>query len=303
MKKTLIYVIEIIILLLVATSVIAASKSDIVRANLISSKEELKSEQEVVVTLKFDKYSKDTQGINCFKAVLDYDKKIFEKVVQANFRTKNNWEELKYNQETGEIVVIKKLGSKTDEEIAEITLRVKEEIEAGKTEITLGRITTSEGKEDLIIDDAKVGIDIIKEQETDPNLITSKKYKIGEKYITRIVPETTVEEFRGNVITNEEMVFTDGLGNVIGEKEIIKTGTKLKVGNEKEYILIVIGDIDKDGIININDLARIRLHLIDLKLLTGIELYAADVDNDNDVTINDIAQMKLILIDLLKLEK
>lgn len=302
MKKALIYVIGIIILL-VTTSAIAASKSDIVRANLISSKEELKSGQEVVVTLKFAQYNKDTEGINCFRAVLDYDKKVFEKVVQANFITKNNWEELKYNQETGEIVVIKKLGSKTEEEIAQITLKVKEEVEAGNTYITLGGITTSEGKEDLTIEDAKVEIGIIKEQEIDPNLITSNKYKIGEKYITRIVPETTVEEFRRNVTTNEEMVFTDESGNEIEEKGIIRTGIKVKVGNEKEYILVVIGDIDNDGRISINDLAKIRLHLIDLKLLTGTELKAADVDDDSDVTINDIAQMKLILIDLLKLEK
>lgn len=302
MKKTLIYVITIIILLL-ATSAIATSKSDIVRANLTSSKEELKSGQEVVITLKFDNYNKDTKGINCFYAVLEYDKEIFEKVVQSNFKTQNNWEELKYNQETGELAVIKKAGTNKEEEIAQITLKVKEEVEPKKTDILLSSITTSEGKEDLIIENAKVQIDIIKEQEVEQNPITSEKYKIGEKYITRVVPVTTVEEFKKNVTTDEELVFTDELGKVIEQKEIIKTGTKLKVGNKKEYILIVIGDIDKDGSMSINDLAQIKLHLIEIKLLTGLELKSADIDDDNKVTINDLAQIKLILIDLLKLEK
>lgn len=302
MKKTLIYVIGIIILLL-TTNAIATSKSDIVRASLTSSEEELKSGQEVVVTLKFDTFKEDTKGINCFYAVLNYDKKIFEKVGQANFITQNNWEELKYNQETGELVVIKKEGTNKEEEILQITLKVKEEIEPGKTDVILGGITTSEGKEDLIIEDAKVQIDIVKEQETDPNLITSKKYKIGEKYITRILPETTVQAFKENVTTNQELVFIDELGNEIGETEIIKTGTKLKVGNEKEFILVVVGDIDKDGMLSINDIAKIRLHLIEIEQLTGIDLKAADVDDDDDVTINDMAQMKLILIGLLKLEK
>jgi len=45
-------------LVLIATSVLGASKSDEVRANLSSSSEELKAGQEVVVTLKFDQYNK-----------------------------------------------------------------------------------------------------------------------------------------------------------------------------------------------------------------------------------------------------
>ena len=54
---------------------------------------------------------------------------------------------------------------------------------------------------------------------------------------------------------------------------------------------------------SINDLAQIKLHLIEIKLLTGLELKSADIDDDNNVTINDLAQIKLILIDLLELEK
>ena len=43
------------------------------------------------------------------------------------------------------------------------------------------------------------------------------------------------------------------------------------------------------------------MHLIETKLLTGIELKVADLDGDNQITINDLAQMKLILIGLLEL--
>ena len=84
--------------------------------------------------------------------------------------------------------------------------------------------------------------------------------------------------------------------------DVISTGTRLKVGTNLNYTLIVIGDIDKDTQITINDLAQVKLHIIEYKLLTGVGLKAADVDGDGDVTINDVAQMKLILIDLLKLD-
>ena len=88
----------------------------------------------------------------------------------------------------------------------------------------------------------------------------------------------------------------------LAEDGFITTGTKVKVGKTLEYTLVVIGDTDGDGEITINDMAELKLHIIEKELLEGIKLKAADVDNDGEVTINDLAQMKLILIDLLKLE-
>ena len=88
----------------------------------------------------------------------------------------------------------------------------------------------------------------------------------------------------------------------LAEDGIVTTGTQIKVGKTLQYTLVVIGDTDSDGEITINDMAELKLHIIEKELLEGIKLKAADVDNDGEVTINDLAQMKLILIDLLKLE-
>ena len=56
------------------------------------------------------------------------------------------------------------------------------------------------------------------------------------------------------------------------------------------------GDTDGDGEITINDLAQIKLHLIDIRLLEGIDRIAADLDEDGEITINDLAQIKLIIL-------
>ncbi len=304
MKKTKMYIIGLIIFSSIATTVFAITKTDKIGAKLTSSMEELKSGQEVTITLKFDKYNQIIKGINAFKATLQYDEGIFEKVTQANFTTKSDWEELKYNAETKELVAIKKAGSKSEEDILQLKLKVKNEIEPGKTDIKIGQIVTSEGKEDLLLEDATMDIDIIKDQTSipeEPDKITSNKYKIEEGYIKRILPKTTVAQFKQNVTTKQDIVFTDEIGNTLNENDVIATGTKIKVGNTLNYILIVIGDIDKDAEITINDLAEGKLHLIDYQLLEGVNLKAADVDGDGEVTINDIAQLKLILIDLLKL--
>jgi hypothetical protein len=126
--------------------------------------------------------------------------------------------------------------------------------------------------------------------------IVSEKYSIDEEYILDVTPDTTIEEFVKNVKTNQDVVFTDNQGNVLEEDAIIGTGTVLKVGDSSQYEIIVIGDTDGDGKNTINDLAQIKLHYTEKKLLEGAYLKAADVDTDRTVTINDIAKIKLILI-------
>lgn len=320
--KKLAFAIIGIIFMLVILITINVQASNSLKAVMQSSKNELKKTEEVEITLKLDEYQNIKDGINAYKATLEYDETIFEEVLQSNFTCKNNWEMLKYNKDTKEFVAIKKAGSTTPEVVASITLKVKEEVEPKVTEVKTKDIVTSDGKNDINVDETKVEINIIKEQDTKPEepdvpvepdeptkpeKITSEKYNIEEGYISRIVPKTTVAEFKQNVVlenvtTNPQMVFTDENGNALQESDQIRTGTKLKVGKTLQFILIVIGDIDKTSEIEINDLAQMKLHLIGKEKLTGIELKAADIDGDNEITINDLAQMKLVLINLLEIK-
>jgi len=73
---------------------------------------DLKVGQEVTVTLDLGNYSNVTSGYNAYKAKLIYDKNIFEQVLQDDFISLNDWEELEYNPDTFEFVAIKKVGSK-----------------------------------------------------------------------------------------------------------------------------------------------------------------------------------------------
>lgn len=313
MKKIVIGMIVVISLIFVTTTLLA---SESLIANTSSSVSDLKAKEEVVVTLKFDQYQGIKNGVNSYKATLEYDKNIFEEVLEKNFVCQNDWEELKYNNDTGEFVAIKKAGSKVPEEVVKVTLKAKEGVKASTTDVKFKDIVTSDAKKDINLSETKVTINIIEEQQekpeepikpTQPEKITSQKYTIEEGYISRILPKTTVQQFKQNVTvenvtTNPQMVFTDANGNVLQDNSLISTGTKLKVGSTLQFTLVVTGDADGDSEITINDMAKVKLHLIETKLLTGIELKAADVDNDKEITINDLAQIKLILIDLFELK-
>ncbi len=66
----------------------------------------------------------------------------------------------------------------------------------------------------------------------------------------------------------------------------------------------LIGDIDKDKEITINDLAMLKLHLIQKETLVDADkLKAADIDRNGNITIDDLARLKLHLLGLQDIEQ
>lgn len=69
---------------------------------------------------------------------------------------------------------------------------------------------------------------------------------------------------------------------------------KLEGLKNLEETSILKGDIDGDGVpMTINDIAKLKLHLIDIQTLTADYLEIADLDNNGCIDINDLAKMKL----------
>lgn len=303
MKKKVIIIVAISILILLATNLLSIAS---LKAEITGSTIDIKGGQEVTVTLKFNEYKEIKNGLNAYKATLEYNRDIFEDITQENFICQNNWEKLKYNGNTGEFVAIKKAKNNIPEEVVKITLRAKTNVKANVTDIKIKDIVASEGEKDIKVEDVKLTINVIEEQEEKTEKITSSKYNIEQGYITRVLPNTTVGQFKQNVTlenvnTEPKMIFTKD-GTELEENSKITTGTKVKVGNTLQYTIVVIGDTDGDSDITVNDLAELKLHLIEIKMLDNIKLKAADIDNDNEITVNDLAQMKLILINLFELK-
>ena len=86
------------------------------------------------------------------------------------------------------------------------------------------------------------------------------------------------------------------------EDRKIATGTTIKVGEGKQYTLVVIGDTDGNGNITVTDLAQLKLHYIGKTILTDARLKAADMNGDGKITITDLAQIKLVLIGSLEIK-
>ena len=146
----------------------AVLASSNIEASLTTKTEELSEGDQVEVVLRFDKYTEIQKGVNAYKATLEYDKHIFEEVVESNFSCQNSWESLKYNPANGQFVAIRKARSNKDGEVVKITLKVKKGVKATKTEVKVKDITTSEGKKDLFLKDSSIILHIIEEQQQVP---------------------------------------------------------------------------------------------------------------------------------------
>ncbi len=262
--------------------------------------EEIYPGKEFEVSVSIENFENVEKGLNCLTGQLEYDADVLELVYDdKKFATgENGWNLDAFNDKNFKFITDNDELIKEAGEIFKMKFKVKDTIEEEtETTIKIKGISASGGEGVVVSDDAqlKVNIEIPKELTE----ITSDIYKVEVGYISRIIPGTTVNEFKQNVTTNSEIVIVDREGNTLNDEDVIGTGMILKLGNDLEYVLSVIGDLDGDKEITVNDLAKMKLHFIKSELLTGAYLKAADIDKDEQfASINDIAKLKLVIIDL-----
>ena len=240
------------------------------------------------------------KGLVFVTGQFEYDSEILERI---SLEAQEGWsiDEDSFNELNLKFIAGSEKITKDVQAIAKIKFKVKDTItEEKQTTIKVKEITASSGDGIIASNDAQLELKVEIPEVVEK--ITSEKYLIEENYISKIPPKTTVSQFRANVETEQTIVFKDKNGNVIGEGDLIQTGATIDVGSTLHYTLVVIGDTDGDSEITINDLARLKLHVIKKELLTGIALKAADLDSDGEITINDVAQAKLVIIKLLEIK-
>ena len=162
LKKLCITILIMITILFTANTVFAAS----VQTEITTTKQEVQAEKEEVVTLnlKLNNFQKIEDGLYAYKGQIQYNKDVFYELDTKNFKVKNNWTSLQYNKENNEFVVIKKSGVTDPEEFLQIDLKVKNNAKAGNSNIVIKNQTTSEGKEDIEINNLDINIKVIQEE-------------------------------------------------------------------------------------------------------------------------------------------
>lgn len=258
------------------------------------------------VTVSLNNFSNIEKGITAITGKLEYNKDVLEivPIVEGNVEQKieevilkgqNEWN-ISYNKEK-QLFVGDSRQVKSDSSLFNVRFRVKSSITDSTTAtINIVDVSASEGNGIIYIENkAPYKVNVVVKKYTD---IIINDYKVDEKKVSEIKENTKLSEFKKKIENpgNLPIVFKNKDGKVLTDDSLVGTGTTITVGEDNIYTLCVKGDTDGNGLTTANDLAQLKLHLIDLIKLTGVRLEAAELDNLSSVTINDLAKMKLVLI-------
>ena len=124
-------------------------------------------------------------------------------------------------------------------------------------------------------------------------VLTSTIYTITtDNYITSILPNTTLTKLLQslNSLFSIKVYAVDG--SEITGQTLIGTGMKLIV-NETEYILVVKGDVNGTGVVDLNDAIKVLQHRAggSNPQLIGPYLKAAQLTTEGQVSLNDVIKI------------
>jgi len=126
--------------------------------------------------------------------------------------------------------------------------------------------------------------------------ITTEGYQIEQETIKNIQPNTSMEAFEKELGFRVKYEIQRN-GQTLAKTETIATGDTLITENKDTYTLIVAGDINKDGIVNIKDVVKMRIYLLERNNLDAVELLAADANVDaKPLNIKDLVRMRIMVL-------
>ena len=161
-------------------------------------KTDAKSGDIITISLKISDIDAGELGINTFKCSFKYDESIFEEV---KITSKNNWSitynDQKENEEYGTLLaVLLSAGVTEDQEIGEITLKLKEDTQGKTGNITFTEVSSNDGQVTITDTDKTIVINIAGEQTVDDDNNDNDQNTEEQE------PQNEIAEDDSNIIIN-----------------------------------------------------------------------------------------------------
>ena len=123
-----------------------------------------------------------------------------------------------------------------------------------------------------------------KENEEDPD--------ITDRIVIGMEVGVTISEFKENMTNpSENIKIYDKDNNLLEDTDIIKSGQIIKLEYNgtvyDEAIMILKGDINGDGLIDVSDRAEVKNHILEITLLEGYKIYSSDIIEDEIIDVSD----------------
>ena len=123
----------------------------------------------------------------------------------------------------------------------------------------------------------------------------NQNYIIQDNIIKNISEQTKKSDFDNKLKLELTYKITRN-DEEINETDNIATGDILTTSAGDKYTLIVTGDLNKDGKLNLKDLVKMRKYFLDGNNLDENEILAADCNFDGKINLKDLVKMRLMLL-------
>lgn len=131
-----------------------------------------------------------------------------------------------------------------------------------------------------------------------PTSITSSVFTVNQStgYISKVTVGTTVNTLWQNLNEKNYVAIYDKNGSVVAGTTVLGTGMTAGIIDEgtvtKRYTIIVTGDTNGDGKINITDMIAVKACTLKKSDLSGAYEKAGDVNGDGKINITDFIKIK-----------
>ena len=131
-----------------------------------------------------------------------------------------------------------------------------------------------------------------------PTTITSNSFHVNQSngYISKVTVGTTANALRSGLNEKDYVVIYDKNGAVVSGSTVIGTGMTAVIMDEgttvKRYTIVVTGDTNGDGKINITDMIAVKACTLKKSGLSGAYEKAGDVNGDGKINITDFIKVK-----------
>jgi len=131
-----------------------------------------------------------------------------------------------------------------------------------------------------------------------PTTITSNSFHVNQSngYISKVTVGTTANALWSGLNEKDYVVVYDKNGAVVSGSTVIGTGMTAVIMDEgttvKRYTIVVTGDTNGDGKINITDMIAVKACTLKKSGLSGAYEKAGDVNGDGKINITDFIKVK-----------
>ncbi len=259
------------------------------------------------INTTIDKYNKLETKIDTITFLIQKSKDIYNKDMQTVNQSRNYINKLrilKLNQISN--LYIDNVVEEIKTEISKIELKYDKDLETktnGPITVTINhgnktKVVNNEGKDYHTFYDNgefKFLLSIKKEQYyVDVKVDNIVKIVIENSFIKNIQKNTEVDSLK-KFLNNVTTVIHNG--RILNSStDILSTGDIVKTGDNKEYTVVIYGDINSDGNVNAKDLIRYRKYLVNSIKLSEAQILAIDINMDKKSNIKDLIQVRKILL-------